>query len=203
MILVTGGLGYIGSHTVASLLEQGYEVLVIDDFSNSSIDVLEGIHNACGKRPVFEKLNLLDINGIKSIFEKYSIKGIIHFAAFKAVGESVEKPIKYYNNNLVSLLNLIGKIKEEPVPFIFSSSCTVYGEVDILPISENSPIKPAISPYGNTKQIGEEILVDTANVTENLEVILLRYFNPIGAHHSNAIGELPLSLIHISEPTRR
>lgn len=194
MILVTGGLGFIGSHTVVSLQEKGYEVLIVDDLSNSSIEVLDGIEAASGIRPAFAKLNLQDATALASLFEKHKITGIIHFAAFKAVGESVQKPVAYYQNNLGSLLNLLAEVEKAPtpIPFIFSSSCTVYGEAKELPITENAPVQPAISPYGNTKQIGEEILMDTVNAIPNFRVIALRYFNPIGAHPSIAIGELPL-----------
>lgn len=194
MILVTGGLGYIGSHTVVALQEKGYEVLIVDDLSNSSIEVLDGIETASGIRPTFVELNLQDAKALASLFEKHSITGIIHFAAFKAVGESMQKPVAYYQNNLGSLLNLLAEIEkaDAPIPFIFSSSCTVYGEATELPITENAPVQPAMSPYGNTKQIGEEILVDAVNAIEGFRVIALRYFNPIGAHPSIAIGELPL-----------
>jgi UDP-glucose 4-epimerase len=194
MILVTGGLGYIGSHTVVSLLEKGYDVLVVDDLSNTTVDVLDGIETASGIRPVFEKLDLQDRQGIEHLFKSYTIDGIIHFAAYKAVGESVEKPIAYYQNNLGSLLNLLGEIAQsnKSIPFIFSSSCTVYGEADALPISEDAPIKPATSPYGNTKQIGEEIILDATRANASFKAIALRYFNPIGAHPSIAIGELPI-----------
>ncbi len=194
MILVTGGLGYIGSHTVVSLLEKGYDVLVVDDLSNSTVDVLDGIETASGIRPVFEKLDLQDRQGIEHLFKSYTIYGIIHFAAYKAVGESVEKPIAYYQNNLGSLLNLLSEIAQsnKSIPFIFSSSCTVYGEADALPISEDAPIKPATSPYGNTKQIGEEIILDATRANASFKAIALRYFNPIGAHPSIAIGELPI-----------
>ena len=194
MILVTGGLGYIGSHTVVSLLEKGYDVLVVDDLSNSTVDVLDGIETASGIRPVFEKLDLQDRQGIEHLFKSYTIDGIIHFAAYKAVGESVEKPIAYYQNNLGSLLNLLSEIAQsnKSIPFIFSSSCTVYGEADALPISEDAPIKPATSPYGNTKQIGEEIILDATRANASFKAIALRYFNPIGAHPSIAIGELPI-----------
>ena len=194
MILVTGGLGYIGSHTVVSLLEKGYDVLVVDDLSHTTVDVLDGIETASGIRPVFEKLDLQDRQGIEHLFKSYTIDGIIHFAAYKAVGESVEKPIAYYQNNLGSLLNLLGEIAQsnKSIPFIFSSSCTVYGEADALPISEDAPIKPATSPYGNTKQIGEEIILDATRANASFKAIALRYFNPIGAHPSIAIGELPI-----------
>lgn len=194
MILVTGGLGFIGSHTVVSLQEKGHEVLIVDDLSNATTDVLSGIEQASGIRPAFEKLDLQDAVGVKKLFETHSISGIIHFAAFKAVGESVQKPIAYYQNNLGSLLNLLAEIEKSttPIPFIFSSSCTVYGESDSLPINEDAAIKPAMSPYGNTKQIGEEIIVDSVKAIKDLRAICLRYFNPIGAHPSIAIGELPL-----------
>ena len=194
MILVTGGLGFIGSHTVVALQEKGYEVLIIDDLSNSTVEVLEGIEAASGTRPKFQELNLQNSLGVAEVFKSHNITGIIHFAAAKAVGESVEKPIAYYQNNLGSLLNLLAEIENsnKSIPFIFSSSCTVYGEATELPISESSPVKPAMSPYGNTKQVGEEILVDTVKAVKNFRAISLRYFNPIGAHPSNAIGELPL-----------
>lgn len=194
MILVTGGLGFIGSHTVVALQEKGHDVLIVDDLSNSSIEVLDGIETASGIRPAFVEINLQDATALASLFEKHTITGIIHFAAFKAVGESVQKPVAYYQNNLGSLLNLLAEVEkaETPIPFIFSSSCTVYGEAEELPITENAPVQPAISPYGNTKQIGEEILLDTVNAIPNFRVIALRYFNPIGAHPSIAIGELPL-----------
>jgi len=194
MILVTGGLGFIGSHTVVALQEKGHEVLIVDDLSNSSIEVLDGITTISGIRPAFVELNLQNASALSALFIKYTITGIIHFAAFKAVGESVQKPIAYYQNNLGSLLNLLGEIEKvkSPIPFIFSSSCTVYGEAEELPITENAPIQPAMSPYGNTKQIGEEILKDTVNAIAGFRAIALRYFNPIGAHPSIAIGELPL-----------
>lgn len=194
MILVTGGLGFIGSHTVVSLIEKGYEVLIVDDLSNSTIEVLNGIEAASGYCPKFEELNLQNGEGLAKIFHNHAISGIIHFAASKAVGESVQKPIAYYQNNLGSLLNLLAEVEKatSAIPFIFSSSCTVYGEAKTLPITERAPIQPAISPYGNTKQVGEEILVDAVNANEGFKAISLRYFNPIGAHPSIAIGELPL-----------
>ena len=192
MILVTGGLGFIGSHTVVSLIEKGYEVLIVDDLSNSTIEVLNGIEAASGYCPKFEELNLQNGEGLAKIFHNHAISGIIHFAASKAVGESVQKPIAYYQNNLGSLLNLLAEVEKatSAIPFIFSSSCTVYGEAKTLPITERAPIQPAISPYGNTKQVGEEILVDAVNANEGFKAISLRYFNPIGAHPSIAIGEL-------------
>lgn len=194
MILVTGGLGFIGSHTVVSLQEKGHAVIIVDDLSNSSEKVLDGIETASGTRPAFVKLNLQDVTAVTELFKAHNITGIIHFAAFKAVGESVQKPVAYYQNNLGSLLNLLVEAEKAtaPIPFIFSSSCTVYGEAEELPISENAPIQPAMSPYGNTKQVGEEILMDAVNAIDGFRVIALRYFNPIGAHPSIAIGELPL-----------
>ena len=191
-ILVTGGLGYIGSHTVVELQNSCYEVIIIDNLSNSSLDVLEGITNITDKSPKFERLDLRMKSDVTDFFERNKdIAGIIHFAASKAVGESVENPLLYYENNintLVYLLQECGKNKIEN--FIFSSSCTVYGEPDSLPITEDAPVKVATSPYGNTKQISEEILKDTCAVT-SLNTIALRYFNPIGAHETVEIGELP------------
>jgi UDP-glucose 4-epimerase len=194
MILVTGGLGFIGSHTVVALLEKGHQVLIVDDLSNSTVGVLDGIETASGIRPTFIKLNLQNGAAVAEMFQQQRITGIIHFAAYKAVGESVQKPVAYYQNNLGSMLNLLAEVEKaaSPIPFIFSSSCTVYGEATELPINENAKVQPAMSPYGNTKQIGEEILVDTVNAIEGFRVISLRYFNPIGAHPSIAIGELPL-----------
>lgn len=194
MILVTGGLGFIGSHTVVALQEKGFEVVIIDDLSNSRIEVLDGITSISGIRPAFFQFNLQDQSKLAQFFNENIIEGIIHFAASKAVGESVEKPLLYYQNNIVSLLNLLENMQKFKVKnFIFSSSCTVYGQADHLPISEDAPTKPAESPYGNTKQIGEEILRDVAKV-EELNIIALRYFNPIGAHKSVKIGELPLGV---------
>ena len=196
MILVTGGLGFIGSHTAVTLLDNNFEVLIVDDLSNTSIDVLDGIEKACGKRPHFEQIDLKDKTKVNQLFEIYTFDGIIHFAAFKAVGESVEKPLAYYDNNLSSLINLLAVSEDQKrrIPFIFSSSCTVYGEPDQLPITENEPSKTALSPYGNTKQICEKILADLTKVNANIPVIALRYFNPIGAHASSEIGELPLGI---------
>lgn len=192
-ILVTGGLGYIGSHTVVELQLSGFDVIVIDNLSNTSIEVLDGIESITGKRPEFEKLDLREKEQTISFFKKHQdISGIIHFAASKAVGESVENPLLYYENNLSTLITILQQIQDKKeCQFIFSSSCTVYGQADEMPISENAPIKEAFSPYGNTKQIGEEILKDTAKISKGLQVISLRYFNPIGAHSSAAIGELP------------
>ena len=195
-ILVTGGLGFIGSHTVVELQNEGYEVVVIDDLSNSSVQVLDGIKAITGKAPIFEKLDLKDKTEVESFFSKHQdIKGVIHFAASKAVGESVNEPLMYYENNLASLIYILKELKKLPsASFIFSSSCTVYGQADELPITENAPVKTAESPYGNTKQIGEEIIADTCKVVPSLKAIALRYFNPIGAHESVEIGELPIGV---------
>ncbi|MCK9179937.1 MAG: UDP-glucose 4-epimerase GalE, partial [Bacteroides sp.] len=195
-ILVTGGTGYIGSHTVVELQNSGYEVLIIDNLSNSSADVVDNIEKVSGVRPLFQKLDCLDFNGLQQFFEKHKgIKAIIHFAASKAVGESVEKPLLYYRNNLVSLINLLELMPKFGVEgIVFSSSCTVYGQPDQLPVTEEAPIKVAESPYGNTKQINEEIIQDTVKSGSPIKSILLRYFNPIGAHPSGLIGELPLGV---------
>ena len=194
-ILVTGGLGFIGSHTVVELQNEGFEVIAIDNLSNSSIDVLDGIERITGKKPLFENIDLRDKSAVQSFFFKYQdISGVIHFAASKAVGESVENPLLYYENNINSLVYLLQELQKKPeAHFIFSSSCTVYGQAEKMPITENAPIQTAMSPYGNTKQIGEEIITDVAKVT-NINSILLRYFNPIGAHPSAEIGELPLGV---------
>ncbi|MDR0332186.1 MAG: UDP-glucose 4-epimerase GalE [Dysgonamonadaceae bacterium] len=195
-ILVTGGTGYIGSHTVVELQQAGYEVIIIDNLSNSNENVIDGIVNITGVRPIFEKIDCIDMPVLKSLFEKYSnIDGIIHFAASKAVGESVQKPLMYYRNNLDSLINLLELMPEYGVKgIVFSSSCTVYGEPDTNPIDENAPIKPATSPYGNTKQINEEIIQDFVHSGAPIKSIILRYFNPVGAHPSAEIGELPLGV---------
>ncbi len=192
-ILVTGGLGYIGSHTVVALQNSGYDVVVIDNLSNSSIDVLDRIESISGTRPQYQELELRDKPAVISFFEKQKdLDGIIHFAASKAVGESLENPLLYYENNLNTLVYLLQECENHKITnFIFSSSCTVYGEPDSLPITEAAPVKNATSPYGNTKQIAEEILVDVCRVSETLNSIALRYFNPIGAHKSAEIGELP------------
>lgn len=193
-ILVTGGLGFIGSHTVVALQEKGFDVVIIDNLSNSSLEVLGGITRITKITPEFENMDLRDKQSVNAFFEKYSdIEGVIHFAASKAVGESVENPLLYYENNLNTLIYLLQQLKEKEEPkFIFSSSCTVYGQADELPITENAPVKKAESPYGNTKQIGEEIIADTCKVVPQLNAISLRYFNPIGAHPSANIGELPI-----------
>ncbi len=195
-ILVTGGLGFIGSHTVVELQNEGFEVVVIDNLSNSSEDVLEGIETITGKQPIFEKMDLREKSKVQEFFQKHSdIEGVIHFAASKAVGESVEKPLLYYENNLGVLVYLLQELTQKnKANFIFSSSCTVYGQADILPITEDAPVKPAESPYGNTKQVGEEIIKDTCKINPQLAAIALRYFNPIGAHPSVEIGELPLGV---------
>jgi UDP-glucose 4-epimerase len=192
-ILVTGGTGYIGSHTVVELQKEGFEVVIVDNLSNSNIDVLNGIEKISGIRPAFENIDCVDYVSMDRMFEKYqNIDAIIHFAANKAVGESVEKPLMYYRNNLVSLINILQLMPIHKVKsMVFSSSCTVYGQPDILPVTEQAPIKLAQSPYGNTKQIGEEIIHDTLNANADLQSIILRYFNPIGAHASAEIGELP------------
>ncbi len=192
-ILVTGGTGYIGSHTVVELQKEGFEVIIIDNLSNSNIDVLNGIGKITGIRPAFENIDCVDYVTMDRMFEKHSgIDAIIHFAASKAVGESVEKPLLYYRNNLVSLINLLQLMPIHKVKnIVFSSSCTVYGQPDELPVTENAPIKPALSPYGNTKQISEEIIQDTIHSNPFYKSIILRYFNPIGAHPSAEIGELP------------
>ena len=195
-ILVTGGAGYIGSHTAVELQNAGYEVIIVDNLSNSNENVIDGIERITGVRPAFERLDCNDKEGMQAVFTKYpGIEGIIHFAASKAVGESVQKPLLYYRNNLVSLLNLLYLMPQFDVKgIVFSSSCTVYGQPDILPVDESAPIKPALSPYGNTKQICEEIINDTIHAGAPFRAILLRYFNPIGAHPSAEIGELPLGV---------
>ena len=194
-ILVTGGLGFIGSHTVVELQNEGFDVIAVDNLSNSSIEVVDGIERITGKKPIFEKLDLRDKKAVQDFFKKYQdIAGVIHFAASKAVGESVENPLLYYENNINTLVYLLQELQQkENSNFIFSSSCTVYGQAENMPITENASIQAAMSPYGNTKQIGEEIISDVAKVT-NINAILLRYFNPIGAHSSAEIGELPLGV---------
>jgi UDP-glucose 4-epimerase len=194
-IVVTGGLGFIGSHTVVELQNQGFEVVIIDNLSNASLDVLDGIFSITGKKPEFEKMDVRDKAAVQSFFKKYSdVTGIIHFAASKAVGESVENPLLYYENNINSLVYILQELQQKPeAHFIFSSSCTVYGQAKNMPITEDAPIQPPMSPYGNTKQIGEEIISDVAKIS-NVKAVLLRYFNPIGAHESSAIGELPLGV---------
>lgn len=192
-ILVTGGVGYIGSHTTVELINKGYEVIIIDNLSNSNIGVLEGIKNITGIKPVFYQEDLCTPGIISTIFNNHkNIDAVIHFAAFKAVGESVENSLKYYENNLVSLIYLLKAMKEAKIDnLVFSSSCTVYGQPEILPVTEQAELQTANSPYGNTKQISEEIIRDFINSKNSLKSILLRYFNPIGAHESAEIGELP------------
>ena len=194
-ILVAGGTGYIGSHTTVELQNAGYEVVIIDDLSNSNIEVLDGIERITGIRPEFIKLDLKDKEGTREALKAHpGIKGIILFAASKAVGESVQQPLKYYRNNVVTLVNLLELMPEFNIEgIVFSSSCTVYGQPDPenLPVTENAPIKPATSPYGNTKQINEEIIRDTIHAGAPFKSIILRYFNPIGAHKSGTIGENP------------
>jgi UDP-glucose 4-epimerase len=194
-VLVTGGLGFIGSHTVVELQNQGFEVVIIDDLSNSSEEVLKGITAITSKTPLFEKLDLREKAKVQDFFKKHQdISGVIHFAASKAVGESVGNPLLYYENNINALVYLLQELQKLPESnLIFSSSCTVYGQAKVIPINENASIQTAMSPYGNTKQIGEEIITDAAKVT-NINAILLRYFNPIGAHPSAEIGELPLGV---------
>jgi len=191
-ILVTGGTGYIGAHTVVELQNNGYEVVIVDNLSNSDIKILTQIETITGKKPAFVKLDLRDKSSIIEFLKQHTdLSGVIHFAASKSVSESVKNPLLYYDNNISTLVNLLNSLTGKPVNFVFSSSCTVYGEPDTLPVTEQAEIKKAESPYGNTKQIGEEILKETANATDDLKVIALRYFNPVGAHQSALIGELP------------
>ena len=193
-ILVTGGLGFIGSHTVVELQNAGYKVIIIDNLSNTRISVLENIASITGITPDFHQIDLRIKADVKQFFDNNMVDGIIHFAAFKAVGESVREPLKYYENNIGSLVYLLQEIKERKLDhFIFSSSCTVYGQADEMPITEKAPLKPAESPYGNTKQIGEAIIKESCNAS-GLNAIALRYFNPIGGHDSIKIGELPLGV---------
>ncbi|MDY6801474.1 MAG: UDP-glucose 4-epimerase GalE [Bacteroidota bacterium] len=196
LVLVTGGIGYIGSHTVVELMNEGYDVVIIDNLSNSDKSVLDGIAEITGRRPFFEQFDICDKKKVVNFFSIYKkLDAIIHFAAFKSVGESVEKPLRYYQNNLVSLMNLLeGMLKFNIRNIVFSSSATVYGQPDKLPADENAPIKKATSPYGNTKQIAEEIIHDVMKVNQEMNAISLRYFNPIGAHSSALIGELPLGV---------
>ncbi len=195
-ILVTGGTGYIGSHTVVELINSGYKIVIADNLTNSKIEVLDRIEKITGIKPQFEKLDISDSKATKAFFETNNdIELVIHFAAYKAVGESVQKPLMYYQNNLNSLMNILTEMSRHNIEnLIFSSSCTVYGQPDILPVTEQSPIKKADSPYGNTKQVAEEIISDTIFSNKNLKSIALRYFNPIGAHKSALIGELPIGV---------
>ena len=192
-ILVTGGTGYIGSHTVVELMQDGHEVVIIDDLSNSKLEVLDRVGKIVGRKPLFYRFDLCDFDALEDFFKKVpNIDSIIHFAASKAVGESVEQPLLYYRNNLVSLMNLIEMMRTHKVHnIVFSSSCTVYGQPDQLPVDEKTPFKKAESPYGNTKQICEEILSDSTRSYKEIRAIALRYFNPVGAHESALIGEFP------------
>ncbi len=191
-ILVTGGLGYIGSHVTTLLLEKSVDVISVDNLENSRIEVLDGIKEITGKQPIFKQLDIRDENALKNLFKDHTdIDGVIHFAAYKAVGESVKEPLRYYHNNIVGLLNLLNSIAKIGIPLIFSSSCTVYGQADKLPIKESASILPAASPYGYSKQAGEQFVKDTCKAHKNFNAILLRYFNPIGAHPSAKIGEQP------------
>lgn len=195
-ILVTGGTGYIGSHTVVELLNESYEVVIADNLSNSKADVVEKIEEITGKKIHFEKTDLSCHSATAELFEKYNgFDGVIHFAAFKAVGESVKEPLKYYHNNIYSLINLMNEMEKWNTKFlVFSSSCTVYGQPEELPVTEKASVQKAMSPYGNTKQIAEEIITDYCLSNPNFNAILLRYFNPIGAHPSAKIGELPIGV---------
>jgi len=193
-ILVTGGLGFIGSHTVVELQQAGYKVVIIDNLYNSKIEVLESITSITGIKPTYFNIDLRNKRAVEEFFSNNSVDGIIHFAASKAVGESVKNPLLYYENNVSTLVYVLQEMKKHQLTnFIFSSSCTVYGQADELPITENAPVKPAESPYGNTKQIGEEIIKESCKV-DSLKAIALRYFNPIGAHETAIIGELPLGV---------
>ncbi len=195
-IVVTGGLGFIGSHTVVGLQNNGFEVIIIDNLSNSSLEILDGITYITGKKPLLEQFDLKEKTKVQDFFKRHNdVAGVIHFAAYKAVGESVEKPLKYYENNINTLVYVLQELTQiKNANFIFSSSCTVYGQAENLPITEKSPIQVAASPYGNTKQIGEEIIADTCKAYTDFNAISLRYFNPIGAHKSAKIGELPIGV---------
>ena len=191
-VLISGGTGYIGSHTAVELINAGYDVVIIDNLSNSEKDAVEGVKKITGKNVVFEVVDTCDKSALRNVFEKYPFDTVIHFAAYKAVGESMAEPLKYYQNNLVSFINIVEMMKEFKRPnILFSSSATVYGEAEHLPVTETTPRQPATSPYGNTKQIAEDILRDSCRAYEGVNGIALRYFNPIGAHPSALIGELP------------
>jgi len=194
-ILVTGGLGFIGSHTVVELVNSGYEPVIVDNLANSDIKILDQLTKIIGYKPAFYKVDLCDEQAVKKLAQdEPDVIGIIHFAAYKAVGESVKEPMKYYRNNFFSMLNLLGAYNGNPLNFVFSSSCTVYGQPDVLPVTEDAPVKPAQSPYGNTKQVAEEMLADMIASGSKYKVISLRYFNPVGAHDSALIGELPIGV---------
>lgn len=194
-ILVTGGMGYIGSHTVVELIASGYEPIIVDNLSNSNARIREQLAQITGVKPPFRQIDLCDMSALQSVISEFpQVEGVIHFAAYKAVGESVEQPLKYYRNNLQSLLNVLEVFQGKRLNLVFSSSCTVYGQPDELPVSEQAPVKKALSPYGNTKQIAEEVLQETASSNPLLNVISLRYFNPVGAHESGLIGELPIGV---------
>ncbi|RYE14532.1 MAG: UDP-glucose 4-epimerase GalE [Sphingobacteriales bacterium] len=194
-ILVTGGLGFIGSHTVVELVNSGYEPVIVDDLSNSNPKILDQLTKIIGYKPIFHQVDLCDDKAVANLVAtENDISGIIHFAAFKAVGESVNAPLKYYRNNFYSLINLLNGYYGKPVNFVFSSSCTVYGQPEVLPVTEDAPVQPAQSPYGNTKQVAEEILTDMVASGTAYKVISLRYFNPVGAHESALIGELPIGV---------
>lgn len=195
MILVTGGAGYIGSHTIIELLKDGFEVIALDNLSNSTEEVYQQVEKIAGKLPPLHIVDMRDKDALAKVFSNNKIEGVIHFAASKAVGESVEKPLLYYQNNFISLINLLDTMQQYKVSnLIFSSSCTVYGQPDKLPVTEETPVKPAMSPYGNTKQVGEEIIRDVMKATPDMRTISLRYFNPVGAHESGLIGELPFGV---------
>ncbi|MBN2480870.1 MAG: UDP-glucose 4-epimerase GalE [Bacteroidales bacterium] len=194
LVLVTGGTGYIGSHTAVELIKSGYQVLIADNLMNSRIEVLEGIREITGTRPYFEEFDLCDMQKLNACCRKYkNIEAIIHFAALKAVGESVSHPLEYYENNLVSMINLLKAMRDFQIPnLVFSSSCTVYGQPEVLPVTEEAPVQKAASPYGNTKQISEEMIADFLATDDGYRAISLRYFNPVGAHQSALIGEYPI-----------
>lgn len=195
-IIITGGTGYIGSHTVVEFIKSGYEVIVVDNLSNSNIEVIDGIQKICGIKPIFYNIDVADFQELSKVFDEHAdIKGVVHFAAYKAVGESVKEPLKYYHNNLAGLLSLLKLCRQHSINnFVFSSSCTVYGQPKKLPVTEDSPVAKPESPYGNTKKINEEIIQDFCKSKAEFNSILLRYFNPIGAHNSAEIGELPLGV---------
>lgn len=191
-VLVTGGAGYIGSHTTVELIKAGFEVVIVDNFSNSDISSLDGIERITGVRPTFVEADCCDKEALRRVFEAHDFQSVIHFAAYKAVGESVAEPMKYYRNNLLSFMNIVELMQEYKRPnIVFSSSATVYGDAETLPVTEQTPRKPATSPYGNTKQMAEDILRDVTAACEGIVGIALRYFNPIGAHPTANIGELP------------